>query len=78
MNELFGISMTTIATIMLVLLAICLLFVLYIFIRRPIVFRIGMRNIPRRPAQTALIIIGLMLSTLIVTAALGVGDTLDT
>ena len=77
MNELFGISMTTIATIMVALLAMCLLVIFYIFLRRPIVFRIGMRNIPRRPAQTVLIIIGLMLSTLIVTAALGVGDTLD-
>lgn len=77
MNELFGISMTTIATIMVVLLAFCLLTIIYIFLRRPIVFRIGMRNIPRRPAQTVLVIIGLMLSTLLVTAALGVGDTLD-
>jgi len=78
MKELFGISMTTIASIMVVLLAICLLTLLYIFVRKPIVFRIGLRNIPRRPAQTVLIIIGLMLSTLIVASALGVGDTLDT
>src|SRR3954447_26612943 len=77
MNELFGISMTSIATVMVVLLTICLLIILYISLRRPIVFRIGMRNIPRRPAQTVLVIIGLMLSTLLVTAALGVGDTLD-
>ncbi|MDQ4100067.1 MAG: ABC transporter permease, partial [Chloroflexota bacterium] len=34
------------------------------------------RNIPRRKAQTTLIVIGLMLSTLIITASLGVGDAL--
>src|SRR5699024_10174671 len=37
----------------------------------------GMRNIPRRKAQTSLIIIGLMLATLIISAALGTGDTLN-
>ncbi|MCH8109559.1 MAG: FtsX-like permease family protein, partial [Chloroflexi bacterium] len=42
-----------------------------------IMFKIGVRNIPRRPAQTVLIIIGLMLSTLIISAALGTGDTLS-
>src|SRR5690606_36298262 len=32
---------------------------------------------PRRKAQTILIVIGLMLSTLIISAALGTGDTLN-
>ena len=78
MNELFGIPMTTFATILVVLLAICLLIVAYIALRKPVVFKMGLRSIPRRPAQTILIVIGLMLSTLIVASALGVGDTLDT
>ncbi len=78
MKELFGIPMSSIATVLGALLVLCLLTVLYIFLRKPIVFKMGLRNIPRRPAQTVLIIIGLMLSTLIVAAALGVGDTLDT
>lgn len=77
MKELFGVPMTSIATVLAVMLGICLFTVLYIFLRKPIVFKMGIRNIPRRPAQTVLIIIGLMLSTLIVAAALGVGDTLD-
>ena len=42
-----------------------------------IVLKIGLRNIPRRPAQTALIVVGLMLSTLIISSALGTGDTLN-
>ncbi len=78
MKELFGIPMSSIAAVLAVLLGLCLLTLLYIFLRKPIVFRMGLRNIPRRPAQTVLIVIGLMLSTLIVAAALGVGDTLDT
>ena len=40
-------------------------------------FQIGVRNIPRRRAQTILIIIGLMLSTLIISTALSIGDTAD-
>ncbi len=40
-------------------------------------FVIGVRNIPRRVAQTVLIIIGLMLSTTIISAAFTVGDTVD-
>ncbi len=42
-----------------------------------IVLKVGLRNIPRRPAQTALIVVGLMLSTLIISSALGTGDTLN-
>jgi len=37
----------------------------------------GVRNIPRRRAQSTLIILGLMLSTLIVSAAFTTGDTLN-
>ena len=36
-----------------------------------IVLKIGIRNIPRRPAQTALIVVGLMLSTLIISFSAG-------
>ncbi len=77
MNELFGISMTTIMIVLLGLLAFCLLTVAWIAMRRPVIFKMGMRNIPRRKAQTILIVLGLMLSTLIMAAALGTGDTID-
>ena len=36
--------------------------------RNPVLFKLGLRNIPRRRAQTVLIIIGLMLSTAIITS----------
>ena len=78
MNELFGISMTTIAGVCVALTAAILLLVAYIAWRNPVMFKLGLRNIPRRKAQTALIIVGLMLSTLIMSAAFGTGDTLAT
>lgn len=77
MNEIFGVPMTTFMTVMLALLAVCLLVVLWVMWRRPVVFKMGVRNIPRRKAQTILIVVGLMLSTLIISAAFGTGDTVD-
>lgn len=77
MDALFGIPMVQIMVVMVGLLLLCLAVVAFIAWRRPVIFKLGVRNIPRRKAQTALIVIGLMLSTLIITAALGTGDTLD-
>ena len=77
METLFGISMNTIMIVLLVLLFLSLAAVIYVAIRRPVIFRMGMRNIPRRRTQSLLIIVGLMLATLISTAALSVGDTLN-
>jgi len=77
MEALFGIPMQSIMVVLLVMLGLCLLSVAFIAWRRPVIFKMGMRNIPRRKAQTSLIIIGLMLATLIISAALGTGDTLN-
>ena len=76
MDDVFGLSMGAILATLLVLLALCLLSVAYVALRQPVIFRLGVRNIPRRKAQTILIVIGLMLSTMIVAAALGTGETL--
>ncbi|MDQ4099820.1 MAG: FtsX-like permease family protein [Chloroflexota bacterium] len=77
MNDIFGLSMTTIMMVLLVLLSLCLLSVAWVAWRRPVLFKLGVRNIPRRRAQSILIGVGLMLSTLIMSTALGVGDTVD-
>jgi putative ABC transport system permease protein len=77
MNSLFGIPMTTLMVALLVLLGFCVFTVVWVALRRPVIFKMGLRNIPRRKAQTILIVIGLMLSTLIISAALGTGDTLN-
>ncbi len=73
----FGIPMSSIMVALLILFAICLSSGLWVLLRHRVIFKMGMRNVPRRPAQTTLIIIGLMLSTLIMSAALTTGDTLD-
>lgn len=44
--------------------------------RRPVLWGLALRQLPRRPAQTALIVVGLMISTTLVTASLSTGDTL--
>jgi|FLYL01.1.fsa_nt_gi putative ABC transport system permease protein len=77
MDSLFGLSMNAIMVALLVLLAVCLSTVLLVFLRNRIIFLMGLRNIPRRTAQTVLIVVGLMLSTVIITAAFTTGDTVD-
>ncbi len=77
MNSLFGLSMDTIMAWLLAifLLITCVLVALAVFNR--LFFTLGLRNIPRRRAQTVLIIVGLMLSTVIVTSAFSTGDTVS-
>ncbi len=58
-------------------LAVALSTVAYVALRNRVMFNIGVRNIPRRRAQTVLIVLGLMLSTLIISAAFATGDTVD-
>ena len=77
MKEFFGIDMTYIMIALLAVLFIAVCTILYVFVRNRVMFHIGVRNIPRRRAQTILIIIGLMLSTLIISTALSIGDTAD-
>jgi putative ABC transport system permease protein len=75
MNKIFGLSLTTIAIVMLVLFGIVTLVVVALARRNRVMFKLGVRNIPKRPAQTALIVLGLMLSTVLITAAFSTGDT---
>ena len=46
-----------------------------ILFKNPILAKIGARNIPRRPAQSVFIVIGLTLSTTIFVTALSMGIT---
>src|SRR5690348_8473696 len=45
--------------------------------RWPIFLRLGVRQLPRRPAQTALVVAGLLLSTALMAASLSTGDTIS-
>jgi putative ABC transport system permease protein len=53
-----------------------LLYLAFLWWRNPVLMKIGLRNLARRKGQSVLIIIGLTLSTIIVSSSLGVGDTL--
>ncbi len=77
MDSIFGLPISGVMVSLLIALGLCLLTVAWVAWRRPVIFKLGVRNIPRRRAQTTLIVVGLMLSTLIISAALGTGDTLD-
>jgi putative ABC transport system permease protein len=75
MSNFLGIPMTVVAVAALALLALVVGLVAFVRYRQPILFEIGVRNIPRRRAQSTLIVLGLMLSTVIFAAALSTGDT---
>lgn len=77
MNAIFGIPMSGILIALAAMLGFSLLTLGWAAWRRPVIFKLGVRNIPRRRAQTILIVVGLMLSTAIIAAALGIGDTLN-
>src|SRR6266487_2356023 len=76
METVFGVSMDAIMVVVLTLAVIVLLGVAFFAWRNPIIMRLALRNIPRRRAQTVLIVFGLMLATLLITAAFGTGDTM--
>ncbi|MCY3887973.1 MAG: FtsX-like permease family protein [Chloroflexi bacterium] len=77
MNELFGVPMSTILAIVVIALIVCAAVIAVLASRNFLLFKMGLRNLPRRPGQTLLIVIGLMLSTLIISAAFATGDTLS-
>jgi len=74
-DSLFGVDLTSILIGLLILVGLSLGMVAWVWIRQPILFCMGIRNLGRRRAQTALIVVGLMLSTLIISAAFATGDT---
>ena len=77
MEEIFGVDTNRIVVGVAVGFALIVGAVALLALLNRIVLKIGLRNIPRRPAQTSLIVVGLMLSTLIISSALGTGDTIN-
>ena len=74
MDELCGAPMSTVATVFAVAFGIAVAFLVYIRLRLPILVRMAIRNVLRRPGQSLLIIAGLMLATAIISNAFTVGD----
>ncbi len=77
MEELFGLSMDTLMYVFSATFLVVMAGVVGLGLRNRIMLKMGLRNIPRRRGQTALIVIGVMLSTVIISAAFGTGDTLS-
>jgi putative ABC transport system permease protein len=77
LDTLFGLEMTTIAAVLGVALAIILCVLAFLAWRSNVMFKLGLRPILRRRTQSGLIVVGLMLATLIITAAFVTGDTLS-
>ncbi len=77
MEKLFGLPINNVLYGSLGALAIGLLLLAIVALRNPVQFKMGVRNITRRPAQTSLIVLGLMLATLLISAALVTGDTMS-
>ncbi|MBI2855345.1 MAG: ABC transporter permease, partial [Chloroflexi bacterium] len=77
MDELFGLSMNIIMMVLLAIFLVAMVAVVVVAWRNRIMLKLGLRNIPRRRGQTVLIIVGVMLSTVIISAAFGTGDTLS-
>src|SRR5918993_1801477 len=77
MDELFGIPMESLAVGIVVALALVVSAVGALAVRNRIFFKLGIRNVTRRRARTALIVLGLMLGTTIISSALVTGDTMS-
>ncbi len=77
MENLFGVPMGGLTIGMTVTLLLFLAILAIFASRNRVLLKLGIRNIPRRRAQTVLIIIGLMLSTAIIASALALGDTVS-
>src|SRR3989304_3194174 len=77
MEKLFGIGMNSIALCLGSGLGAALLGLALVPWGGGVRLNPALRPIPRRPAQSAIIVVGLMLATLIITAAFVTGDTLS-
>jgi putative ABC transport system permease protein len=77
LEKLFGLQMTTIAAVLGAALMLVLLVLSLMGWRNNVMLKLGLRPILRRRTQSSLIVVGLMLATLIITAAFVTGDTLS-
>ncbi|MDQ3943117.1 MAG: FtsX-like permease family protein, partial [Actinomycetota bacterium] len=76
MSEFLGVPAERLTLILSGVFAAGALTLVFLAARDRTSFRMAVRNIPRRPTQTALILLGLMLATLLFSAAFTTGNTL--
>jgi len=77
MNELFGIPIDTLLVVLAVALVAALGTLGILALRNRILLKLAVRSATRRPGRSALIVVGLMLGTAIIAAALTTGDTMN-
>lgn len=77
MNELFGIPLGSLLVVLLIAVGVAAGVVAALALKNRVLLRLGIRNVRRRGGRTALIVVGLMLGTTIVSAALTTGDTMS-
>jgi putative ABC transport system permease protein len=70
-------SPTTLALLLAGLTVGILLVVLSLGASNPILWRLGQRNVLRRPGQTAIMLVGLLLATIFITASFGLQDSFN-
>ncbi len=76
MEELFGFPTDRLMWTLLAVFGVGLVLLTLSALRNRVPFRMAARNIPRRRAQTALVVLGLMLATMLFSASFTTGDTL--
>jgi putative ABC transport system permease protein len=77
MSKIFGLPVDELTVVLTVLLALAIGGIAVLALRNRVFFRLGIRSLTRRRGRTALIVVGLMLGTTIVSAALATGDTMS-
>src|SRR5687768_851304 len=76
MQQLFGVAIEHLALGAALACALIAGALLAATVRRPVLWRLGLRNVPRRPGSSLLVVAGLALGTAVVTSALFTGDTM--
>ncbi len=76
MTEFFGVPIDTLTQILMVITGVIVGGVLLLALANALFFKIGIRNIPRRRMQMALIVFALMLSTTLLSSVMATGDVM--
>ena len=77
MEKLFGVEMNVLAGYLAGGTIFVLAAIFLLALRNKVLLKLALRNIPRRKAQSILIVVGLMLSTTIIMSALAIGDSVS-
>jgi len=77
MTKIFGLPVDELTVVLTIVLALAIGAIAVLALRNRVFFRLGIRSLSRRRGRTALIVVGLMLGTTIISAAFATGDTMS-